>query len=264
MKNKSVPKLTAAEQEEIDNFFMYVAGCRHNTIKAMLEKNPNLVHAIDEIGDTALNAAAGSGTREDLETVKILMSYGADRTAKNFRGVTPIHALGRIDDIPLMREFFLAMGIDVAPEADRILGLNNNVDSVKEADAYLSRPDIVKSNKHLREMEESGADESCCIIMKAEIDHQVPAFLKHLFGHPAPFLNMDQEKELHKFTAGLSQIVSFNPEIEAMRYGIFSLNSASDFLSLVVIPKEFNSYSLAQLGDFIAGVVNYFGAADGS
>jgi hypothetical protein len=264
MKNKSVPKLTAAEQAKVQEFFGAVAACDHQEIRDFLTQYPNLVHAINKIGDTALNAAAGSGTREDLETVKILMSYGADETAQNFRGVTPIHAAGRIDDIPLMREFFLAMGIDVAPEADRILGLNNNVDSVKEADAYLSRPDIVKSNKHLREMEKAGADEGCCIIMKAEIDHQVPAFLSHLFGHPAPFLNMDQEKELHKFTAGLNQIVSFNPEIEAMRYGIFSLNSASDFLSLVVIPKEFNSYSLEQLEYFIAGVVNYFSASEGS
>ncbi len=56
-------------------------------VKALLEKNPALVHAKDQQGDTPLQYAAAGGS---LPIIELLLSKGAEIEVKNSAGQTPL------------------------------------------------------------------------------------------------------------------------------------------------------------------------------
>jgi uncharacterized protein len=58
------------------------------TIKAMLAKNLKLVRASDENGFTALHGVAG---QDEPELAELLVESGADVSARNVMGMTPLH-----------------------------------------------------------------------------------------------------------------------------------------------------------------------------
>lgn len=60
----------------------------HVTIRAMLAKEPKLAHASDENGFTALHGVAG---QDEPELAELLVKSGADVSAKNDMGMTPLH-----------------------------------------------------------------------------------------------------------------------------------------------------------------------------
>ena len=78
MKEPKQDSRVTASKEEIEIFFAFAGTNENKDMKEMLEENPSLVHAKDEQGDTALYGAIAMGRKEDLETAKILMAYGAD------------------------------------------------------------------------------------------------------------------------------------------------------------------------------------------
>lgn len=61
-------------------------GFWRDQLRARLTADPLLVNSRGEVG-TLLNAAAYSG---QLESAKILLEFGADRTIRNARGLTPV------------------------------------------------------------------------------------------------------------------------------------------------------------------------------
>ena len=59
-----------------------------DTLKSLLEKDPQLVHEKDEYEFTALHEAVGEHC---LETIQLLIAAGADVNAKNDHNITPLH-----------------------------------------------------------------------------------------------------------------------------------------------------------------------------
>ncbi len=59
-------------------------------VKDLLRKNPALVNARDETGNTPLHCAIGYF---ELGVVKELLAYAADVNARDNNGVTPLHIL---------------------------------------------------------------------------------------------------------------------------------------------------------------------------
>jgi ankyrin repeat protein len=69
------------------------------------------VHAVDEIGYTALQHAAAS-TRKGTESIRVLLAHGSDVTARSRADTTPLHAAassGQLDKI----EELLEAGADI-------------------------------------------------------------------------------------------------------------------------------------------------------
>ena len=58
------------------------------TVKAMLTKEPQLVRAGDQYGFTALHGVAG---QDEPELAELLIESGAEVSAKNEDGMTPLH-----------------------------------------------------------------------------------------------------------------------------------------------------------------------------
>jgi uncharacterized protein len=58
------------------------------TVKAMIVESPELVHASDDMGFTALHGVAG---QDEPELAELLIASGADVAAKNDMGMTPLH-----------------------------------------------------------------------------------------------------------------------------------------------------------------------------
>lgn len=59
----------------------------HETVERLLLANPDIIHAVDKDGRTALHEACTHG---DTRTVKSLLKHGADAHAKDKNGDTPI------------------------------------------------------------------------------------------------------------------------------------------------------------------------------
>lgn len=62
-------------------------------VAAMLKENPELIHAVDGKGKTALHAAV---TYRRVEMMPLLVDYGADVNAKDITGMTPLHIAGML------------------------------------------------------------------------------------------------------------------------------------------------------------------------
>jgi TonB family protein len=84
-------------------------------VKALLEKNPELVSSKDERGWMPLHTAAWN-VRKDM--VELLLSMGADVNAKNSEGETPLHLAAQKSDRHMV-ELLLAKKADVKAKNNR-------------------------------------------------------------------------------------------------------------------------------------------------
>jgi ankyrin repeat protein len=75
-------------------------------VRRMLTADPSLVHSRIEYEFTALHGVAGE---DQLEMAKYLLDAGADPSAKNDEGITPLHLAA----YPEMAELFVRRGADV-------------------------------------------------------------------------------------------------------------------------------------------------------
>ena len=62
-------------------------------VKAMLERNPALVRAVDGKNKTAFHTAV---TYQKMEVMPLLLEYGADINATDITGMTPLHVAGML------------------------------------------------------------------------------------------------------------------------------------------------------------------------
>ena len=88
-----------ASEEDIESFQVLASVNENELIKEMLNKNPTLIYSLDGSGHTALHCVVASGKEADLETVKILIEYGAE-PEKSHAG----RALQLIKDPVLMQD----------------------------------------------------------------------------------------------------------------------------------------------------------------
>ena len=97
-----VPALTAAEQASIDSFIM------------QYEKNALLHYLKTENTDRDRNLI--------LKNIEYLVSQGADATAKDYYGTTPLHWTNNVD----VAKFFVSQGADVnAKDNEGTIPLDN-------------------------------------------------------------------------------------------------------------------------------------------
>jgi ankyrin repeat protein len=81
------------------------------TVEKLLRTNPELVHASDETGFTALHGVAG---QDDTELAELLIRHGANVSAKNDMQMTPLH----IAQCASIVEVLVRHGADVNARAD--------------------------------------------------------------------------------------------------------------------------------------------------
>ena len=74
--------------KQIDEFIDAAAVGDQDTVRAMLAQDSSLVRASDKNKFTALHSVAG---QDDVEMAELLIKAGADVSAKNDVGMTPLH-----------------------------------------------------------------------------------------------------------------------------------------------------------------------------
>jgi ankyrin repeat protein len=81
-------------------------------VRALVEKDPNLLRALDSDGSTALHCATWKGHQE---VVKVLLNAGADVNAHNNNehwGTTPLHAAAHANQAAIA-QMLIENGADV-------------------------------------------------------------------------------------------------------------------------------------------------------
>lgn len=103
---KQQPASVVAPQEDIEDFLIFVLTHDYEIIGGMLQENPTLINAVNEIGDTAINSLIhGDSTEEDLEFVRFLMSYNPDLNIENDGGFDAFTSLQLLPNAFLLRKF---------------------------------------------------------------------------------------------------------------------------------------------------------------
>ena len=88
--------------EDFEAFYDAATMGDRDAVEAMLTKHPRLVRASDENGFTALHGLAG---QDEPELAELLIDRGADVSAKNDMGMTPLHcaSYGNIVEVLVRR-----------------------------------------------------------------------------------------------------------------------------------------------------------------
>jgi hypothetical protein len=249
---KQDPRVTPDALEAIEDFFISLARRNNAQVKKALELDPTLIYARDENGNTALNGLILSGTRESLETARVVISaarvqgFEADVKLKSNQGADCERALKTIKDPGLRGEFTNLINtipqapLDIAAELRAIESHKAELRAGNEA--YFDRAEVKEGQKTIKKIEESG-DKKCTIMCVREITYDKE--LKDIFGKLEP-LNFDQQKEINRM----------NEEVNAQlqRFSFHSIGRASeDDLSIIVMP------TIAQLKDFVEKALDFIG-----
>lgn len=96
---------------EFEAFYDAATMGDRERIEAMLAKTPELIRACDEMGFTALHGVAG---QDEPELAELLIKSGADVSAKNDLGMTPLH----IAQYACIVEVLVRYGADVNVRAN--------------------------------------------------------------------------------------------------------------------------------------------------
>jgi ankyrin repeat protein len=95
---------------DFDAFYDAAAMGDRETVESMLADNPELIRASDSMGFTALHGVAG---QDEPELAELLIDRGADVSAQNDMGMTPLH----IAQYSSVVEVLIRRGADVNARA---------------------------------------------------------------------------------------------------------------------------------------------------
>ena len=99
------------QQAEVQETLRAAAGRDTAKVIQLLARNPALVNAKNDIGQTPLLEAVGA-IHPKAELVKLLLEKGADVHAQNRRGETPLHIAAMRDDVRVVA-LLVARGAEV-------------------------------------------------------------------------------------------------------------------------------------------------------
>ena len=287
---KQDPRVSKDAEEWIEDFFISIANNANELIQTCLKEEPTLIYARDpDTGGTAITHLLASRRPQDPQTLNIILD-----TAREM-GVTPdftikstdsdYNARDAYDHIkdPALKEQFnrvlLNHGfniMDVEPAPTPVYSEAERAQKMAREDAYFknnheTHQTIAKMNQgsKIGSSKKKGGDEKC-IVSTALNDEDsfydsMSKVLKSL-----PHLNMQEQKKLDQYLHeqnlpfANSHDLSFfgaNHPLNGISFKELNPASASNDLSLVVIPKELLDLSLSQIQEFIGRAYEYlFGA----
>jgi ankyrin repeat protein len=120
--------ILAAAAAQAQEIFNAVKNNDLEKVKVLIEKDASLVNIKDEAGNTPLHHAAIIGS---IETIKLLLSKGADINARNTQLNTPLH-----EAIQSKKENISALLIEKGADLNKTNIHNRNTGTVKNG-AYL-------------------------------------------------------------------------------------------------------------------------------
>ena len=221
-----------ATKEEIEEFFVYIAGNEEALIIEMLDENPTLVYAKDEQGDTALYNTIIIGTEESLSIMNILIQRGVD-----------------INQSRIGEALQFNMEPDIRYQMAKMVGINlKNVlddadDTIKASKAYNKKQDEIEQGPPNSKKETKGSGK-CTIMSVHEITYGEE--LQKLFQNMSQ-INMDEQKKINQATKDF-----YNPIIDY----IFGFSPSSFYSSSKDI--DILDTSNNDLSNFILGALLFY------